>query len=69
MEGKKTFHVCLICNIWEDGGCLRESVEYVLLQKDGVGVHEEGSDGQAGKLGLNLKGTEACFLTRCQIPS
>lgn len=32
-------------------------------------ARKEGADGQIGKLGLNLQGIEACFLTRCQIPS
>lgn len=66
---KKTFHVCLIWNIWEDGECLPWLLGMQLLQKDVLYVHKKGSGGQVGNLSLNLQGTETCVLTRCQSPS
>lgn len=51
---------------------MQESVGYACgcyRKMAGRCVRKEGADGQIGKLGLNLQGIEACFLTRCQIPS
>lgn len=68
--GKKTSHVCLICNVWEDGGdASKRALPMQLIQKDGRCVCGESPDGQLGDLGLNLQDTEACFPARSQGPS